>query len=104
MRSTRLLLRTLLSGPLTGRRRPAECTGTAARWGEREGKSESGAMGTWGGGRVRKCVLLGERERGRAGATRKGGGDDGAAREEAAARRTVRGVEGQASGARAHLA
>ena len=65
MRSSRLLLRTLLSGPLTGRRRPAECTGTAARWGEREGKSESGAMGTWGGGRVRKCVLLGERERGR---------------------------------------
>ena len=87
MRSTRLLLRTLLSGPLTGRRRPAECTGTAARWGERVGKSESGAMGTWGGGRVRKCVLLGERESGRAGATRKGGGDDGAAREEAAARR-----------------
>ena len=35
---------------------------------------------------MRKCVLLGERERGRV-ATRKGGGDDGAAREEAAARR-----------------
>ena len=55
MRRSRLLLRTLLSGPLTGRRRPAECTGTAARWGVRVGKSESGAMGRRSGEEV--CAI-----------------------------------------------